>query len=491
MTGTHGQDDVARRAGWGLVWGMLAASGTKVLALVTQYILAFFLTPAAFAVAGVIAAWSSVVFLVGSSGLRLTLSRPQARPLDHQQASWLALAQDSAAGFLLVVCWIAVTRVGGDAPGLRFVSLAVVAGLLQALSVASSAQLAAKLRFGRLSSIHFGQALIRNLLAIPLAMAATGAYALLVPPLVSYAFAAWATNISERIPWRLPGLKSGLWALAREGLQINITSGLGLLNASLPIIALSFVLPLDAIGHYTWAAMAAGQAAYLLLSNLRTVVVPSFGLLSPAGQNTSYREVSHGLLFVSCLLAGLQAMVGPVIIEVAFGERWQAAAPLVYWLSLGVTALVLDVFVEGVYVSHGYVKTLLVVRLAQALFVGGIAFGLAGRVSLGAFTIATSMGGALSHVASFAYATAKMGANVPGFARSIVTPLCALALGAVSAEWVVRVAGRGPIPSAAALAVFVSTFAIVALLGDRGGVEGWLKRIRIGARGLRGGQRHA
>jgi PST family polysaccharide transporter len=330
---TEGVAARALRGGAVLGVRQLVVQGANVLGMVA---LARLLRPAEFGTIAIALFVQSVLSSVAALGLGTSLVRLPAEPVDDDLRTVLGM-QHLLALPLALGCWIVapavlplLQRPASDAVLLRAAALAVLLLPLQAVPFAC---LERQLDFARLASVEIVQALAYNVVAVSLVAAGAGvtgvAWAIvlraLAGALLASLLAPW------RIGWRID--RARLRPLLRFGVPLQATIWISLVKDGLTPLFLGLTAGAAAVGLVDWAQMLATYPT-LALMILQRVYVPAFARAQHDRRELD-RLVGHAVSAANAIAAPVAVLtlvlIGPIT-DLVFGERWQAARELFYWL---------------------------------------------------------------------------------------------------------------------------------------------------------------
>jgi O-antigen/teichoic acid export membrane protein len=165
---------------------------------------------------------------------------------------------------------------------------------------------------------------------------------------------------------------------------LALSGSLNALQAQAPVFMVGLVLSASATGYYTWAWMVAGQAAFLLASNLRHVLLPVFARLSqdPGRQASAVFKSARAMTAVLSLACGAQALLAGPLIGAFLPAKWAPAVPVVLWVSLGLALQGLTVSAGAWLNAVGRYRSLVWASAGSVLLVAALAW--AGACSSGA-----------------------------------------------------------------------------------------------------------
>lgn len=321
----------------GTGWLIAQNFGTRVIGFGSQIVLAKLLAPADFGNLGLALTVTMIATVIANFGVDDVLLQRQKTLRFWATSGFLAsfgLGVLSFAGVVMAAPFAATLY---HAPVLRMLlPLMALAMPLTALSTVPTAQIRADLNFRFLATYTTFEYLLSQALTIALALLGFGVFSFAIPiPLAAglRALMFWMVAKPKLGPVRVRQLKMmGANSAAVFGTKI-LTAGVGQGDR--------FVLGLWAsktvVGAYFFAFRLAVQPIQMLAGNLTNVLFPVLSQLrdDPVRQREAALSASRVLAFAVMPYSFLQAAVAEPLLTFVFGEKWQAAIPLVQILSIG------------------------------------------------------------------------------------------------------------------------------------------------------------
>lgn len=357
----------------GLLWQFLGRGTLQLSQMLVVVLLARLLTPREYGVAGMVLVVISFEPLVAGTGLASALvQRPVITELDRSTVFWT----NAAIGLLACLVGIAVSPLVadfyGDAEVEPLFAAVSVVFLVSSLSSVQANLLLREMNFRSLELRTMAATVIGAAIAIGLAAAGGGSWALIVQQLAVYSVSFMLLTGFSR--WR-PHLMFS-WATLRELRSFGgHTSGTILMNQltyNTDNVLIGRVLGAAALGLYTFGYSLIMLPVTRIASPLVQVVYPVFSRI----QHDQPRLASLWLRSLRMMAAiTLPAMLGlivvaPEAIDVVFGRRWHDAAPVVQILAMVGIAIAIQNLNGIVLQAQG--KTRLVFRYSCVLFGGGL-----------------------------------------------------------------------------------------------------------------------
>ncbi|MFT3966519.1 MAG: lipopolysaccharide biosynthesis protein [Sphingobium sp.] len=340
----------------GMVWSMLESWGVQVVQFLTFVIVARYVDAVAL---GTVA----TALLVGQffqnfvlSGISTPLVRGGEDDRELQDAAfWIA----AGAGVLLLVATLAVAMLvqrWTHQPDLGWVlGWLGVANLLSALNLVPQAWLTRRLMMRPLAMRSTLSTLGGGVVGVGMAVSGYGVDALVAQNLVVAllgAAALWTVS-----PWR-PRL-----AFSREkgreifyyGRHMAVSGVANFFNANSDVLVVTMVLGAAATGIYTVGKRALLSANLLLARSLSRVALPTFAHLrdDPNRLAQAYLKLVSSTAIITMPAFVGMALVSEEFILLFFGERWQGAVAVMYYLSFFGALQAIGIYNQSIMLAMG------------------------------------------------------------------------------------------------------------------------------------------
>jgi PST family polysaccharide transporter len=448
----------------GVVWSALERWGSQVLGFGIFTVLARELEPAAFglvALAGVVIEFVRVFVDQGFS--EAVIQRAQLEKEHLDTAFWTGLATGVV---LAVACAFGAGLVAdamGDpalAPVLRWLSLAFVIG---GLSSTQAALLQRRLAFRELAARTFAAQVVSGALAIYLALAGYGVWALVGNLLADAAF-------GSIMLWRVSGWRPGVavrWRHFREltafGSSIVGFKLLNLTSQRIDKLMIGSLLGKEALGFYDVAWRIFHAMTRLLTSVMNRVAFPVFARLQgePERLRGAFYEATQLTSLVTFPAFFGLAALAPDVLPWAFGPKWAGSVPVMQVLAFVGILQSLSHFNGSLIKGAGKPAWRLGIASIQAS-VNVAAVWLGVRYGITGVAVAVTLAGFALYPLGF-YAVRKLTAIEPlRYASQFVAPLLASALCVAVALGVRGLAAELPVAARTALATGAGAIAYAA-----------------------------
>lgn len=419
-----------RHIGGALGWKIAGQATTQGSRLVVALILARLLDPSAYGIVAMALVFTSLFTVFGDFGLGAALiQRPVLTEVQRSTAFWMSVLSAVVLFAVALVIAPAVAAFYGEpqvAPVLAALALCFV---LTALSATQKALLTREMNFRALELRQIAATLVAAVVAIGLALAGAGVWAIVAQSVV-FALVA-AVLIWAQSPWR-PSLRfsrSALRDLGGFGLDVTGTQLLFFLNRNVDNLLVGRVLGSAALGVYNIAYQLMMLPLNQVAGIVADVLLPAFARLQhdlDALRGTWMRAVRLTAVVVAPLMVGLAATAG-VAVPLVLGDQWAGAVPVVQVLAWVGLHQSLQRYNSGVLQAVDRTRPLLrfsVVSCALSVvaFVAGLPWGVVGVAV--AYLIAT-----LLVAPVYLWITARAVAlPLRAFAAAVAGPLAAALL---------------------------------------------------------------
>jgi PST family polysaccharide transporter len=444
----HLIEDIGRRSRRGGAI-LLAAQAIRVLGQVaTLVVLARLLPPSAFGLLAMVASLGAILDLVKEFGLSAaTIQKPG---ISHAQVSalfWINAAAGALLGAGLVLAAPLLARFYGQ-PDLEAVTEWLALGfVLSGLTVQHWALLRRQMRFGAIAGLETAADVASFAVAIALALAGKGYWALVAQRLVAPALLLAGSWMVCR--WRpaRPAPAEGIRELLRFGGSVT-ASGLALaLARSVDQILIGWLWGPAILGLYE-------RTTRLVLLPVNTINAPVYAAGMPAlsrlvdrpeRYRSMFRQIMQKLALLTMPVFAIAAVLADWLVLILFGPAWVQAIPLVALFSISAAYLPVLMAASLLYMTQGRSGEMLRASLIDAaVCIVAILAGLPWGVTGVAAAIAVS--GLLVRLpVAFWLATRHGPVSMANIVTAIAPAVCAAVMASI-AVWAVRyavLAGEG------------------------------------------------
>jgi PST family polysaccharide transporter len=333
----HLIDDIGRRSRRGGAI-LLAAQGIRVLGQgATLVVLARLLPPSAFGLLAMVASLGAMLDLVKEFGLSAaTIQKPVISQAQVSLLFWINAAAGATLGAALLMSAPLLARFYGQ-PDLEAVTEWLALGfVLSGLTVQHWALLRRQMRFGAIAGLETAADIASFAVAIALALAGKGYWALVAQRLVSPALLLAGSWIVCR--WRpaRPMRAEGIGELLRFGGSVTV-SGLALaLARSVDQILIGWLWGPAMLGLYE-------RTTRLVLLPVNTINAPVYAagmpalsrlVDQPARYRSMFRQIMQKLALLTMPVFAIAAVLADWVVVILFGPAWAQAIPLVALFSV-------------------------------------------------------------------------------------------------------------------------------------------------------------
>ncbi|MCY3018576.1 MAG: oligosaccharide flippase family protein [Planctomycetota bacterium] len=458
---------VGMHAVTGAAWTVGMATANKVLTVIGQIVLAWFLVPDDFGLIAMACSFTAIGNLLTLGGLSDVLVQRHSRfREDAPQVFWLSLSASTFGAAAVAL----ISPLGGaifhDARVVPFIVIEALCWPCDGAMTVYVARLKQELRFKPLALVCLLMGMAHTGTAAVLAWRGCGAYALAFAPVARRLTGVLGMRLAAgRIPLGKPHLRE--WpALLGPAAWLMLT---GLFAAIYSNVA-SFVLGIHCgptqAGLYAWGLGLASQAAYLLSANLQQVLFPALARLTQESERqfAAFRQSIMTILAALAPLCVLQMVTAYPALDLVFHDRWLQAAAVVSWLSFGMLTQPIVIVSSALLMArgrYGFVALLGAIQ-AAAVATAAILGAHEGSAALVARNVACAMfiSGLLYGWAAFS----EYGQGILALATTIARPFLCVALSGLAGWAALRpVSAHSPaVQLGATIVVFGCVYSILA-----------------------------
>ncbi len=368
-----------------------AQAGKVAIQLATVVVLVRLLSPGAFGLIAMVAALSSVLEFVKELGFSAATIRKT--DIDHAQVSALFWINVAAGGIIAALLFLAAPLVADfyhDPQVVAVTRWLSLSFLIGGLTVQHWALLRRQMRFTATICVDIGSDLAGLTVAVGLALAGAGYWALVAQRLTMPAVAligSWSLcRWRPSRPRPVAGARE-LVAFGASVTGVNLTAAIG---RSIDQVLIGWAWGADVLGLYE-------RAVKLLLTPINNLAVPLYGVGMPmlsriAHQAERYRraftELFENLAMALLPGAALMALTADWIVHILFGPRWAAATPLVAWFAAAAIFLPLVQTAGLLYLSQNRAREMVRAGVIDLAF---CALAVGGSVHFGAVDVAAAL----------------------------------------------------------------------------------------------------
>lgn len=339
--------NLGARTASGTMWMASQTIITRFTSLASQVVLARLLLKEDFGRIGLVYTITAFIIQLTNPGIDEVLLQKQKHLYRWTTAAFWFGIFSSVAGAILMIAIAAIVvavaaAAGNEAYGnpmlIRLVAILAISTPLNTATVVPLVIMRSELRFARLASISLGDVVLQQLLMVVFAYYGFGAYSFVLPvPIAAAArLAVYWTTVRPKIRWQLslhrwPSLTaSGGWVFGQRTLYTAANQGDYMILAALYANE-------TIIGIYFFAFSLSAQVIRLLCDNAYAALAPALNAIrdDSARMWHASRRASGALAAIVVPVAMLQIVLAGPVLRVLFSGKWDAAIPLVRWLSVG------------------------------------------------------------------------------------------------------------------------------------------------------------
>ncbi len=235
-----------------------------------------------------------------------------------------------------------------------------------------------QLRYRTLQLVRIGSNVIGISVGVTVALSGGGFWALVAMHVVMQtARTVWNWILSGWTPCR-PKKATNVSSVLRFGNNLVPSTILFYFSRNAAPTLLGVVAGASELGLYNRASVSVMTPLSYLVEPLERVVPASLSRLQRdvAAFDRLFAQTLTVTAFAGCGALALLAVEAPLVVSVLLGKQWDAAIPLVRWLTLSGATWIVGKLVGWLLVPRGHSRRLMVVRLMRCVAsVGGVAVG--------------------------------------------------------------------------------------------------------------------
>lgn len=321
----------------GVFWNLAEQLAVKGISVIVTLLLAYFLSPEDFGLVAMMTVFISIATSLMDSGFRQALIRlPDARQVDFNTAFYANITLGFVAYLLL---FFAAPLISGFYGEERLTALIRVTGLvviLNSFQVVQYACLSRAMNFKIQFRAAFPASLISAFVAIYIAYAGFGVWALIAQMLVSAflvaAFLWWQKLWRPSLSWSTDSLKS----MYLFGYKLFISGMLDTGFKNMYVVVIAKLFTTSIAGLYFFADRIKEILIFQLVATIQKVTYPALSSIQtePQRLKKAFKTVIRITVFIlSPLILLFAALAGPIF-ELLLPERWWPAVIYVQLMCL-------------------------------------------------------------------------------------------------------------------------------------------------------------
>jgi O-antigen/teichoic acid export membrane protein len=370
-TGNAASPALGRQVSTGSIWMLANTLVTKVLSLIAQIAMGWFLSDRDFGVYAIAVSISTVASLLRDGGLvRLLIKRGAEFEQLQGPVFWMMLAFNSAAALMLVAIAPIAARFYAE-PQLQGLLLLVALYLpLLAPGSVLNAKASVDLKYREMGAIQMGSCVLRYLGMVVLARLGFGAASFLLP-VMAVSLYEWLAYwlVSRSNPWLHPPRFDTWLSLFEQTKWVLLgTFAVGFINYGV-YFAIGRIVSPEVVGIYFFAFQIVLQVGVLLSNNLYQVLFPAFVRIAQdkerckAALERSINIVMVAATWFSMLLVPIFAPIEALI----WHGKWTSSNTSVQILSICYPSSVALSVVMAIQSARGEFREWSLLTLAMAV----------------------------------------------------------------------------------------------------------------------------
>lgn len=371
----------------GFIWTLTSRMGTRLSIFIVGVILARLLTPADFGLVAMLSIFFAISGGLIDSGFTQALIRE--KEISQKDKSTVFIINIVISIVLYFILWISSPKIAEFYRQPQLLWLTRVMGLdliFKSLSLVQRAVFLQSLRFKMLSVIDISIAIITGIIAIILAIAGLGVWALAIKYFLSSLLSSlifWNLN-----PW-LPNTfsKDSFNKLFGFGSKLMISGIINNIYGSIYNIIIGKLYSSATLGFYNRAEMFTNQTVSTVLTALQQV---TYSTLSKTQENrnllkAAYSKIITSISFINFPFTVLLAFIAEPMIQTLLGSAWSQVVPFIQALCISAFISHLNNLNVNIYFIVGksdiYLRISILTKFIITLFIIiGIQFGIWGII---------------------------------------------------------------------------------------------------------------
>lgn len=329
--------DLGRKALRGGVVSVAMQYCNGILQILAAIILARLLTPSDFGLVAIITVLTSFAPLLIDFGLGdATTQRAKITPSQISSLFWICTGVGLAVALALAACSPLIAALYHE-PLLKPIALCTaVTFVLWGASNQHLALLRRTMQFGRIASIQFFGTLIGIVVAIVLAIAGYGYWALVARPIANALFVMVGAWLACR--WRpgFPVFDKDVKSMVRFGLHVVGFSVTYTVAKAVDRIGVGLFYPRDQLGYYQNAVTLFENSIFAAFAQVHTVGSAALSKLqsNPSALRQKYEAALSTMAFFLMPAAAILSVTAKDLVVVLLGAKWQIAGSLLAIIAL-------------------------------------------------------------------------------------------------------------------------------------------------------------
>lgn len=332
-----GKSDVGNRARKGVKWTALQIIARNVLSLGTTAVLARLLSPGDFGLVGMVATLTALLMVFSDMGLSwATIQRKQLSAAQVSNLFWI----NTGVGVLLwVLCILGSPLIANFYGEQELVAITAALGagfVLSGIAAQPVALLNRTMNYKAAAQIEVFSIIVGAVAALTAAFAGLGYWALVIQSLSSGIARVLLALPMSRIQVSKPRRGVGTMSLVTFGGMLAVNGLLIYIARNLDSVLIGKYWGAEELGFYNRAYFLMLLPSMLATGVLTNLMVPSLSALQGDIERfgNAYRKALRMVALIGCPMALGLVLTADEMVNLVYGEKWQAVAPLLMWLGI-------------------------------------------------------------------------------------------------------------------------------------------------------------
>lgn len=331
------KSDVGNRARKGVKWTALQIIARNVLSLGTTAVLARLLSPGDFGLVGMVATLTALLMVFSDMGLSwATIQRKQLSAAQVSNLFWI----NTGVGVLLwVLCILGSPLIANFYGEQELVAITAALGagfVLSGIAAQPVALLNRTMNYKAAAQIEVFSIIVGAVAALTAAFAGLGYWALVIQSLSSGIARVLLALPMSRIQVSKPRRGVGTMSLVTFGGMLAVNGLLIYIARNLDSVLIGKYWGAEELGFYNRAYFLMLLPSMLATGVLTNLMVPSLSALQGDIERfgNAYRKALRMVALIGCPMALGLVLTADEMVNLVYGEKWQAVAPLLMWLGI-------------------------------------------------------------------------------------------------------------------------------------------------------------
>jgi O-antigen/teichoic acid export membrane protein len=373
-------DQIGHKARRGFTWSLGGNLVTKAGSFVVGLVIARLLIPDEFGVFAVALAAMTFAVHINDAGIVAACIqwRGKLEEVAPTAATIALLSSLSVYGLIWVAApsFATLSGVPQAAPVVRLLCVAII---IDGIAAVRAAALHRRFEQDRQAKANVIGMLAYASVALPLAFAGAGAYALAIATLAQWAVTDTIVFKMGNLPIKLGFDRRVAKRLLKFGLPLATSFGMEAVLMNADFVIVGNVLGAAALGYYLLAYNISSWVPGMVGTAVRFVAIPGYSRLAEQGPEALELGVRRSLpLLLSAILpaAVVMATLAPQMIEGLYGDKWGPSAVALSYLTVLMVVRMLTALAVDIVTSSGFTHAVIwlsagwAAALVPALWIG-------------------------------------------------------------------------------------------------------------------------